>query len=58
MHRHTTYNKCDNSFKDFSNTMLNFLRDDVPSYWRIYYGEVTDNFRVIDPKTDYRVSGV
>jgi hypothetical protein len=32
MHRHTTYNKCDNSFKDFSNTMLNFLRDDVPSY--------------------------
>src|SRR5271167_188966 len=50
MHRHTTHNKCYNSFKDFSIAMLNFLRDDVPRNWRTYCDEVTDNFRVIDPK--------
>ena len=38
------------SFKDFSIAMLNFLRDDVPRNWRTYCDEVTDNFRVIDPK--------
>jgi DDE superfamily endonuclease len=50
MHRHTTHNKCYSSFKDFSSAMLNFLRDDVPRNWRTYCDEVTDNFRVIDPK--------
>jgi hypothetical protein len=30
--------------------MLNFLRDDVPRNWRTYCDEVTDNFRIIDPK--------
>jgi DDE superfamily endonuclease len=60
MHRHTTHNKCYNSVKDFSITMLSFLRDDVPRNWHIYCGEVTDNFRIIDPKKipDYRVSRV
>jgi hypothetical protein len=50
MHRHTTHNKCYATFKDFSIAMLNFLRDDVPRNWRTYCDEVTDNFRVIDPK--------
>ena len=50
MHRHTTHNKCYSSFKDFSIAMLNFLRDDVPGNWATYCDEVTDNFRVIDPK--------
>jgi transposase len=50
MHRHTTHNKCYSSFKDFSIAMLNFLRDDVPRNWRTYCDEVTDNFRIIDPK--------
>jgi hypothetical protein len=54
MHRHTTHNKCYSSFKDFSIAMLNFLRDDVPRNWRTYCDEVTDNFRVIDPKK-YRI---
>jgi hypothetical protein len=36
--------------------MLNFLRDDVPRNWRTYGDEVTDNFRVIDPK-EYRIIG-
>ena len=30
--------------------MLNFLRNDVPRNWPTYCDEVTDNFRVIDPK--------
>ena len=34
--------------------MLNFLRHDVPRNWCIYCDEVTDNFRVIDPKK-YRI---
>jgi hypothetical protein len=50
MHRHTTHNKCYSSFKDFSIAMLKFLRNDVPRNWRTYCDEVTDNFRVIDPK--------
>ncbi len=54
MHRHTTHNKCYNSFRDFSIAMLNFLRDDVPRNWRTYCDEVTDNFRIINP-TEYRI---
>jgi hypothetical protein len=50
LHRHTTHNKCYSSFKDFSIAMLRFLRDDVPRNWRTHCDEVTDNFRVIDPK--------
>jgi len=54
MHRHTTHNKCYATFKDFSIAMLGFLRDDVPENWRSYCDEVTDNFRVIDPK-EFRI---
>jgi hypothetical protein len=54
MHRHTTHNKCYGGFKDFSIAMLNFLRNEVPNKWRTYCDEVTDNFRVIDPKK-YRI---
>jgi transposase len=54
MHRHTTHNKCYSSFKDFSVAMLNFPHDDVPRNWRTYCDEVTDNFRVIEPKK-YRI---
>src|ERR1700719_432878 len=50
MHRHTTHNKCYATFKDFSIAMLNFLRNDVPRNWPTYCDEVTDKFRVIDPK--------
>jgi len=50
MHRHTTHNKCYSCFKDFSIAMLRFLRDDVPRNWRTYCDEVSDNFRIIDPK--------
>jgi hypothetical protein len=56
MHRNVTHNKCYATFKDFSNAMLKFLRVDVPKSWGTYCDEVTDNFRVIDPK-EFRIIG-
>ena len=54
MHRHLTHNRCYASFKDFSHAILTFLRDDVPENWRTFCDEVTDNFRIINPK-DFRI---
>lgn len=54
MHRHTTHNKTHATFKDFRAAILTFLRDEVPKKWRDFCDEVTDNFRIIDPK-DFRV---
>ena len=56
MHRHITHNKCYASFKDFSRAMLTFLRDEVPRNWCAYRDDVSDNFRVIDPK-EFRIIG-
>src|SRR5271157_2402064 len=53
-HKHVTHNKCYASFKDFSIAILTFLRHDVPRNWNIYRDQVTDNFRVINPK-DFRI---
>jgi hypothetical protein len=54
MHRNVTHNKCYATFKDFGIAMLAFLREDVPKNWCTWCDEVTDNFRVIDPK-DFRI---
>jgi transposase len=54
MHRNVTHNKCYATFKDFSTAMLRFLREDVPGNWRTWCDEVTDNFRIIDPK-EFRI---
>jgi hypothetical protein len=54
MHKHITHNKCYASFRDFSAETLTFLRERVPANWATWCDEVTDNFRVIDPK-DFRV---
>ncbi len=54
MHRNVTHNKCYGSFREFSAAMLSFLRDEVPKNWRTLCDEVTDNFRVIDPK-EFRI---
>ena len=54
MHRHTTHNKCYATFTDFSVAMLTFLRKNVPRNWNAYCDQVTDNFRIINPK-DFRV---
>ena len=56
MHRHTTHNKCYATFKEFSAAMLTFLREDVPANWREWCDQVTDNFRVINPK-EFRIIG-
>ena len=56
MHRNVTHNKCYTTFKDFSTAMLKFLRKEVPKNWHTYCDEVTDNFRVIDPK-EFRIIG-
>ncbi len=56
MHRHTTDNKCYACFKEFKAAVLGFLRDTGPGNWHRFCGEVTDNFRIIDP-ADFRVLG-
>ena len=53
MHKHVTHNKCYANFKDFSAAILTFVRDNVPKNWNTYCDQVTDNFRVINPK-DFR----
>ena len=54
MHRHITHNKCHETFRDFKDAILDFLREEVPRNWRLYCDEVTDNFRIISPK-DFRI---
>ena len=56
MHRNITHNKSYATYKDFVDATLGFLRDDVPKRWREFRSVVTDNFRVINPKT-FRVVG-
>ena len=54
MHRHVTHNECYETFAEFSDAMLRFLREEVPRKGHIYCDEVTDNFRIISPK-DFRI---
>lgn len=54
MHKHVTHNRCYETFADFSDAILTFLRQEVPRNWRTYCDAVSDNFRVISPK-DFRV---
>ena len=54
MHKHVTHNKSHDTFRDFSDAILTFLREEVPRNWRIYCDQVTDNFRIISPK-DFRI---
>ena len=54
MHKHVTHNKCHETFRDFRDAILTFLREEVPRNWRLYCDEVTDNFRIISPK-DFRI---
>jgi transposase len=54
MHKHITHNRCHPTFADFSQTILTFLRDEVPRKWHVYRDAVSDNFRVISPE-DFRI---
>jgi transposase len=54
MHRHITHNTTHATFKQFSEAVLTFLREEVPRKWQTFCDEVTDNFRIISPD-DFRV---
>ena len=54
MHRKLTHNRCYATYNDFCNSVLRFLREEVPKNWAIFCDSVTDNFRVINP-ADFRV---
>jgi hypothetical protein len=54
MHRQVTHNRCYPSYREFCAAVLTFLREDVPRNWTTYCDQVTDNFRIINPK-DFRV---
>jgi len=53
MNRHITHNKCHETFRDFRDAILTFLREEVPRNWRLYCDEVTYNFRIISPKDSW-----
>lgn len=53
MHKTVTHNRCYESFKDFVEAVLNFLRRTLPERWKDFRDTITDNFRVItDAKHD------
>ena len=54
MHKHITHNRCYETFADFSDAILTFLREEVPRNWHVYCDAVSDNFPVISPK-DFRI---
>ena len=54
MHKHITHNRCHQTFADFREALLMFLREEVPRKWHIYCDDVSDNFRIISPK-DFRI---
>jgi hypothetical protein len=50
MHKHVSHNRCYASAKASSAAILTLLRHDVPGNWNISCDQVSDNFRVINPK--------
>ena len=54
MHKHITHNRCHETFAEFRDAILTFLREEVPRKWDAYCDSISDNFRVISPK-DFRV---
>ena len=56
MHKNVTHNRCYNTFREFADTILGFLRHEVPTRWPDFCDRVTDNFRVINPEK-FRVVG-
>jgi transposase len=54
MHKNVTHNRSYETYNDFCNAVLNFLRMQVPKKWHSYCDFVSDNFRIINP-ADFRV---
>ncbi len=56
MHQNVTHNKCYDTCTEFADATLAFLRDEVPRRWAEFSSSVTDNFRIISPKS-FRLLG-
>jgi transposase len=54
MHKNLTHNRCAENFRTFCKEVLHFLKKTVPENWDDICDQVTDNFRVRDPK-EYRI---
>jgi transposase len=50
MHKNIAHNKAYETYKDFADATLGFLRETTPKRWREFRSAVTDNFRVIGPR--------
>jgi hypothetical protein len=44
-----THNRTYPTYREFAETMLHFLRAEVPSRWGEFADSITDNFRIIRP---------
>ena len=56
MHRTITHNREHKTIRHFADAILGFLRNDVPRRWATFCDQVSDNFRIIDPK-EMRIIG-
>lgn len=54
MHKNVTHNRHYSTFRDFADAVLTFLTQTVPKHFDRFSSQITDNFRVVDPK-DFRV---
>ena len=54
MHKNVTHNRCHTTHNGFCQSVLSFLREDVPKKWDALCDSVSDNFRIISPE-DFRV---
>ena len=50
MHKNITHNRCYDTYREFADAVLGFLRHDVPRRWPEFCDKVTDNFRIINPE--------
>jgi transposase len=56
MHHWVSRNKCYETFREYADAILHFLKVEVPRRFEEFSSRITDNFRVIDPK-DFRIVG-
>jgi transposase len=53
MHKAATHNKSYEKFVQFKQTLLHFLRQEIPANWHNYCDSISDRFRIIYP-SDFR----
>ena len=47
MHQKVTYNQYYPTQKQFANAILRFFGETIPSQWKVFRDQASDNFRVI-----------